>query len=317
MSDDDLHDSMDFASRSFEVLHAMSSSTRLEILQFLTKGERRLDEIAKALKIDSSRIREHLAILARARLIVEWVRDGTPVCMLHPGHFKQSEGGDTFEFDFICVDLRIGNVVPKDTAPSRGPRSVFEEKVELNLPWRELYRLDITGVLKTVEEFMDSLGFVYQYGEESIREAYMQRLIFQTYRPASRIGVAKIFEQARKALWLSYNRVPSHDFSPQLWRSAWAISQIADAFDESSMRLGRILLAKVTRDGEAGFRVAVVPSTAMLEVDAIPGFLNEPGRVFDILAEWTVESDDVGRSADREGFDDEEDEGRGGVTAGV
>ena len=192
-------------------------------------------------------------------------------------------GVDSFDLGSIKVDFRLRHTRPEKRALITSEGEFFTAVVELGLPWPKFYPYEVERILDRVEEFMLALGFDYKVQGNAIRAAFLQQLLFETLRPTTRIDVNEAFDLGRQALWLNYLRIPTPELPDRIAYTAWKIEQIVDTCGDVAMRFGRILLAKIERDGDARFLVKVVDRGALRELERLPGFMNDPKLVYDFL----------------------------------
>jgi len=268
------------------ILTAMGNEHRVQILDLLAFGQKTLSEIMEKTGLDRDRAEAHLAILVFTSLVLKWTDDegdGEKIYALDPRNYDFARGVDSFDFGSIKVEFRLGRSRPGKRAliPKKG--DFHRAVVELGLPWRKFTPFEVERILDRVEEFMHALGFDYTVQGNAIRAAFLQRLHFETVHPRTRIAISEAFAQGRQALWLNYLRIPTHELPEKIADAAWKIEQIVDAGGSVAMRFGRILLAKIEKEGDARFLVKVVDNVALRQIESIPGFMNDPKLVYDFL----------------------------------
>jgi uncharacterized protein YjbI with pentapeptide repeats len=183
--------------------------------------------------------------------------------------------------------------------------------VEIYLPQEEIDRQALENLQTAIKEFMAVCSFAPEEDIEVTRGSFFQRLLCWSRRlfTPEEIGhiyevtrgsffqkllywsrglftpeeIGHIYDEGKEALRNTYLDKPEAEVAAKLAEAASQLIKALQPFESGAMRLGEILVVKVTRQGQPHLRVATIFPELARELASHPRMLETPERVFSLL----------------------------------
>jgi hypothetical protein len=132
-------------------------------------------------------------------------------------------------------------------------------------------------------EFMEALGFEYESEEEPIFNSFWQKLKFGFSRHVSVQELDGFFSKGKKALELKHVELPTAEQTEKLAGSAQKIASTLEKYEEGVVRLGCLLVLKITIKGEAKLIIQQLNFKQVKYFEANPAVLKNLKTVYLVL----------------------------------
>lgn len=164
-----------------------------------------------------------------------------------------------------------------------GSDNRFRIEVDINIPQKYIDTVALDDILKSLDEFMDAVGFEYESKEEPIYGSFFQKLMFFAKSDKTQKQAISALEMGKVALQANYLNKPIADATAQLSNSAASLISSCAGVDEIVIRAGILILVKTTVDGKAKMMVETISPQLMIYLDENPGMLRAPSLIYHFL----------------------------------
>ncbi|TVT38610.1 hypothetical protein FNT36_20745 [Hymenobacter setariae] len=190
------------------------------------------------------------------------------------------------------VITEIGSV--RSTAASQTSAEVF-----IGLPQEHIDLFTIERIQNATGEFMEALGFELETQDEPVFGSFFQRLQY-LLKGEVKEEINELYSKGKVALETQFVSVPSAEATSKLAGAAASLITALTGIDEAAIRLGAILVVKVSRDGVPLILAETVSPELALLLDKNPQLLKNPSVVFDLISTVRVPDKQVGESGSAE-----------------
>ncbi|MDO7849013.1 hypothetical protein Q5H92_21795 [Hymenobacter sp. M29] len=159
----------------------------------------------------------------------------------------------------------------------------IETNVFIGLPQEHLELFDIERIQNAVGDFMEAMGFELETKDEPVFGSFFQDLKY-FFKGRGKAAAAEALQKGKLALETQHITLPAAEATGKLAESAAALISSLNGVDEAVLRLGSLLVVKVSRNGLPAIMAETVsPELAQL-LDKNPGLLKTPAVLFDMLS---------------------------------
>jgi hypothetical protein len=163
-----------------------------------------------------------------------------------------------------------------------GSQNVKAE-VFIALPQHEIDLFSVERIQNATGDFMEAMGFELEVQDEPVFGSFYQRLKY-LLNGEVKTEAAEIYKKGKTALELQFVSVPSAEATNKLSEAAASLITSLNGIDEAAIRLGAILLVKVSKDGVSMILAETVSPELALLLDKNPQLLKNPSVVFDLIS---------------------------------
>lgn len=163
----------------------------------------------------------------------------------------------------------------------------YHNNVFIALPQESIPLDVIENIQNACGELMEALGYELEIAEEPVLGSFYQKLKFILTSPKTKREVAEGFSKAKAALEFNYLNLPSAEATEKLSNAASNLITSLNGVDEGLVRLGALLVVKVTREGKVRILSETLSPELSLLLDKTPQILNNPNTIYELLQSMT------------------------------
>lgn len=157
-----------------------------------------------------------------------------------------------------------------------------EAPVFISLPQKEIDLLTIERLQTATGDFMEAMGFEMKAQSEPVLGSFFQKLVF-FLEGKGKDEAVDIYKKGKDALEMQYIDGPSAEATSKLATAAAALITALGPVDEGALRLGGILVVKVTQNGLSRIMAETVSHEVIKLLDSNPVLLENPQALFAML----------------------------------
>jgi hypothetical protein len=130
--------------------------------------------------------------------------------------------------------------------------------VEIALPQSHISKDHIENLQDAVKNFMESCGFKLLEELDTRYGSFFQRLKFLVSKEYTRKEVAEMYQKSKEALQKTYLDKPGAEVADKLADAATKLISSLESVDSGVLRLGELLVVKITRHGKSYIRMETI-----------------------------------------------------------
>jgi cell division protein FtsZ len=182
----------------------------------------------------------------------------------------------------IGDELRV-TVIATGFGGAQAGKPSSQQKVHAKVggffPQEDISLQDLEALLSAVEDFMDVLGYELETELLTAQGSFFQELIFWSKNKFTRKEVDQIYEQGKEALLKTYLDRPGAEAADKLADAAAKLIKSLEPFETGVIRLGEIIVIKITQDGKPSIRVETIASELARALARNPFLLKNPDAI--------------------------------------
>ena len=152
--------------------------------------------------------------------------------------------------------------------------------VDINLPAEHIDQNDLFLLKLAVDQFMSALEFEETGELEAVSGSWFQRLMFWSKDKLEPDELEGVYQEGREALRKRVLDLPGAEATEKLANAAANLISALDKQPSGVLRIGELIVVKVTRDGEPTIVVETVSAEIARKFAANPMLLRDPEQVF-------------------------------------
>jgi hypothetical protein len=138
-------------------------------------------------------------------------------------------------------------------------------------------------VINTCREFIESLGYDHETGEEFLEISEFQQFYFKRANKASEEEIREVYAKGKFSLENKMRPKPAKESSSKISDAAAKVISVLNPVEDAVIRFGTLLIIKAKYDGKNINIVQMIPAPVALIIDEYPLLLKHPAAVLALL----------------------------------
>jgi len=180
-------------------------------------------------------------------------------------------GADLLEADLSGADL--AGTVMEDV------NTKIPAIVEIAIP-HDISLKQTEELLAAVGAFMEACSFEQERVLVTVSGSFFETLKFWSKDERTRKEVAKIYDEGKEALRKAYLDIPGAEATDKLAEASSKIIKALEPFESGAIRLGELLVVKITHQGKSYLRIETISPEIARELARNPQLLRKPEEVY-------------------------------------